>query len=528
MRRVLVGGLLGLALVLSGCESDPATPEHWEKRIGEAKGTKEKRKAIEDLRGSKYMTPAVLPVLVKRLDAEKKPEVKGDLARLLGEQKDPSAVEALMNAIEPGASDSETKTMNKEIAIALGTIKDPKAVPALIKLLKVKDNYTVIAAMEALGEMKAKEAFEPLYAIATDDAIEPFITKKAIIALGELADPRAVPGLVKAMFKERRGVSFYMESSFALYVLGKPAADALLPAVEGKDKELLEWAEKNNIKEMAIVAKSAQVLGDLHEERAEKAIVGLLNYKSDFDDIRLIIRMRAADALGRMRSKEAVKVLAGLVEEVEPSARREYVWSLSRIGGTGALAKLIETSGKGGWDARDQSMRGVAMLGDDPAVFDKFIAAEGKLFEGECKEDPEWDECKDQAASLKKHQDKIADYKLRAVAAAECKGAAACWAKKLDDKNEGVRERAAYELGRSNDASVIGELMNRLTEKNLDTRLAIIQGADWLVHDSKDAMKKAQEFLPALEKQLEAERGKTEFVKTNEDLRRLYVKVKRG
>ncbi len=528
MRRVIVGGLLGLALVVSGCSSDPATPEHWEKRLTDAKNTKERRRAVEDLRGSQYMSPAMLPVLQKRLDIEKKSEVKGDIARLLGEQKDASSLDALTNAIDPGASDSETKTMNKEIAIALGQLHDPRAVPPLIKLLKVKDNYTVIAAIEALGDLKAKDAFEPLYAIATDDAIEPFITKKAIIALGELADPRAVPGLVKAMFKERRGVSFYMESSFALYVLGKPAADALLPVVEGKDKELLEWSEKNNIKEMALIAKAAQVLGDLHDERAEKAIVGLLNYKSEFDDIRLIIRMRAADALGRMRSKGAVKILAGLLDEVEPTARREYVWSLSRIGGKDALARLIDTSGKGGWDARDQSMRGVAMLGDDPAVFDKFTAAEKKLFEAECKEDPDWDECKDFEGSLKKHQDKIAAYKLRAVAAAECKGAVACWAKKLDEKDEGVRERAAYELGRSNDASAIDALMSRLTETNLDTRLAIIQGADWLVHDSKEAMAQAQKSLPALEKQLEAERGKTEFIKTNEDLRRLYVKVKRG
>jgi HEAT repeat protein len=528
MRRIIIGGLLTGSLLLSGCKSDPTSPEHWEKRIAEAKGTKEKRRAVEDLRGSQYMTPAMLPMLQKRLENEKKPEVKGDIARLLGEAKDPSSLEALTNAIDPAASDSESKTMNKEIAIALGNLKDPRAVPALKKLLKVKDNYTVIAAIEALGELKAADAFDDLYAIATDDAIEPFITKKAIIALGELADPRAVPGLVKAMFKERRGVSFYMESSFALYVIGKPAADALLPVVEGKDKDLLAWAEKNNIKEMALIAKAAQVLGDLHDMRAEKTIVGLLNYKSDFDDIRLIIRMRAADALGRMRSKEAVKPLMALLDEPEPSARREYVWSLSRIGSKDALPRLIETSGKGGWDARDQSMRGVAMLGADPGVFDKFLAAEEKLFAAECKEDPEWDECKDQAASLKKHKERIEGYKLRAVAAAECKGDAACWSKKLDDKDEGVRERAAYEIGRSNDARAIDALISRLTEKNLDTRLAIIQGADWLVHDSKDAMAQAQKALPAMEKQLADEKGKTEFIKTNEDLRRLYVKVKRG
>ncbi|MEW5737875.1 MAG: HEAT repeat domain-containing protein [Myxococcota bacterium] len=528
MRRIVLGLGLSLAL-LTGCSKDPSTPEYWEARITDAKSKKDKKKAVEDLRGSRHMSKAMVPMLNKRLDSEKSPEVKAALARLLGEAKDPSSVEPLLNAVDLAASDSDARTMNKEIAVALGSIGDPKAVPTLAKMLRVKgDNYTVIAAIEALGELHAKEAFEPLYEIATDDAIEPFITKKAIMALGEIGDPRAVPGVVKAMFKERKGISFYMESSFALYQFGQPAADALVPVVDGKDKDLFQWAEKNNIKDVALYAKAAQVLGDLHDMRAEKTLISFLNFKSEFDDIKLIMRMKAADALGRMRSKEAAKVIAPMLLEDEANARHEYVWALARIGGKEAYGKLVESSGKGSWDAREQSMKGVAMVGDDPSVFDKFAKDEQKLLEAECKEDPEYSECKDVAASVKKHVEKINTMKLRVTAAAECKGDAACWAKKLDDKDEGVRERAAYEVGRSGKAELVGELMKRLTEKNLDTRLAFIQGADWLVHDSKAAMAEAQKFLPALEKQLADEKGKTDFVKVNEDLRRLYVKVKRG
>lgn len=527
MRRIVVGGLLSSALLLSACKIDLALPETWEKRIVGTKSTKEKLKAVEDLR-SKHMGPVMVPMLEKRLEEEKKPEVKAVIARVLGEAKQSSSVDALVNAIDPAASDSEAKTMNKEIAVALGKLGDTKGAAALTRLLKTKDNYTVVAAIEALGEMRAKESFDALYAIATDDAIEPFITKKAIMALGDLGDPRAVPGLVRAMFKERRGVSFYGESSFALYQLGTPAADALVPVVEGKDKELIDWASKNNVKEVALLAKGVQVIGDLHDRRAEKAIVGYLNYKSDFEDIKLIMRMRAADALGRMRSKEGVKPLAALLDEEEPNARKEYVWSLARIGGKDAVAKLIETASKGPWGAREESMRGVAMLGDDAAVFDRFAAAEQKLFEAECKDDPEFEECKDLPASVKKHQEKILGYKNRAAAGGQCKSDGACWVKQLDAKDEGTRERAAYEIGRSGNAALIDELMKRLPEKNLDTRLAIIQGADWLIDDSKDALAQARQGLPALEKQVADERGKTEFVKVNEDLRRLLAKLQRG
>lgn len=528
MRRSVAAGVLSLGLLLSGCEKDPAKPETWEKRISGTKSTKEKVKIVEELRTSKHMGASMVPMLEKRLADEKKPEVKMVIARVLGEANQKSSVDALMEAIDPAASDSDAKAMNKEIAISLGRLGDPKAASALTRLMKTKDNYTVIAAIDSLAELHAKDAFDPLYALATDEAIEPFITKKVIIALGNLGDPRAVPGLVKAMYKERKGISFYMESSFALYQIGKPAADALIPVVEGKDKDLIDWATKNNIKVEALSAKAIQVIGDLHDMRAEKAVIGLLSFKSDFDDIRLFVRMRAADALGRMRSKDGAKTLATMLDEDEPNARKEYVWALARIGNKEALPKLIDSATKGEWYVREESMRGVAMLGEDPAVFDKFSAQEEKLFTAECKENEGADGCADLPGSIKKHQEKIALFKNRVTAAAECKSDAACWAKKLDDKDDGTRERAAYEIGRSGKAELVTELMKRLRETNLDARLALIQGADWLSDDSKEGMALAQKGLPDLEKQMADERGKTEFVKVNEDLKRLLAQLKRG
>jgi len=53
-----------------------------------------------------------------------------------------------------------------------------------------------------------------------------------------------VPTLIKMMMKERRGVSFYVESSFSLYQIGKPAADLLVPTAEGQDKEILKWRKR--------------------------------------------------------------------------------------------------------------------------------------------------------------------------------------------------------------------------------------------------------------------------------------------
>ncbi len=530
MRNILLTVSLSLSLVLSGCKGDPNTPEYWQKSISNAKKKKDKVARVEALRAAKVVTPAFLPMLHKELESEKAGEVRAALARLLGELKDPSSVPSLLGALDFGASDSDEKAANKEIVVALGAIGDKRAVPDLVKLLSVRDNYTVIAAIEALGQMKAADAYEPLNKLAVEESTEPFISKKAIQALGEIGDPRAVQALIRMMMKERRGVSFYVESSYALYQIGTPAADALIHTADGSDKEILKWAAENKIVEPAVYAKAMQVLGDLHDPRGNKRMLSLLDYKNENLQFQLFVRMRAADALGRIRAKDAAKPLAAMLVEEEANARNEYIRALVRIGSKDAVPALAKAAATGSWDARQPAINGLAMLGGekDLATFEKLVKDEPATFAAECKEDPEYEECKTMDASVKKHVEAINNHVKRIEAAKTCKEDVSCWAKKLDDTNEGVRERAAIEIGRSNNAVAISELTKRLGEKNLDTRLAIIQATDWLVHDNKDAAKKAQDVLPTLEKQIADEKGKTEFVKVNEDLRRLYVKIKRG
>jgi HEAT repeat protein len=519
---------LALALLtLSGCKGDPSTPAWWEKSLSKARKTQDKVRVVESLRGSEHLNESFLPMLHELLKAEKRPEVRAALVRTVGSLKSPSSVEPLGNAVDLGATETAEHQVNKELAAALGEIGDPRAVPSLLHLLKSRDNYTRIAAIEALGRLRAAEAVEPLVKLATDEGVEPFLNKKAIEALGNIGDARAVPSLVRMMTKERRGVSFYVESSFALFQVGQPAADALLAVLEGRDAELARQAAEAGTLP-ANYAKAAQILGDLRERRAEKALVKQLGFKHADPQMEAIVRMQAADALGRMRLAAAVRPLAARVSEPDATVRQAYVYALVRLGGREALPALEKAAAQGDWYAREVALEGLAMLGDgrELAALEKLAAAEPGRTAAECKA-MGGEGCEDAEALGRQRAVAVARYGQRLEAARQCETDAGCWVKRLGDADKGVVKRAALEVGRSHAAEHVGALMGRLSEKQLDVRLALILAVEWLLEDGKEAAAQARSALPTLEKQLAEEQGRTEYMGVNEELRRLVVRLQR-
>jgi len=134
-------------------------------------------------------------------------------------------------------------------------------------------------------------------------------------------------------------------------------------------------------------------------------------------------------------------VLAAMLVEEEANARNEYIRALVRIGPSKeAITGLAKAAAKGSWDARQPAIIGLSMLGDDAdtATFAKLAKDEGATFAAECKEDPEFEDCKKADESTKKHVEAINNNLKRIDAAKACKSDVGCWAKKLDDTNEGV------------------------------------------------------------------------------------------
>jgi len=517
-------------LFLAGCKGDPNTPEYWEKAFKNGRRAQDRVRVIEDLRTTKRLTPAFAPLLHAQLQSEKQPEVKAELAKALGELGEASSLQPLADALDMGPANSDTNRMNREIAIALGKIPGAAAVPPLLRLLKSKDGYVQLEAIRSLGEQRAKEAVEPLVAMALDDSLEPLINRKAVQALGEIGDPRAIPTLVKMMFKQHRtrGDSFYGDSSFSLFQIGAPARDAVLSALKGEDRALLTWARQNNVEEAALYAKAAQVAGDLQDRRAEAVLIQRLAYKADDEDLQMMVRMTVADALGRMRASSAVNAIAALAADERIPARERYSWALARIGGRESIPALEKAATVGIWEARDRALAALSLLGDERELpaFERFLKEEEARTVSDCQK-YDLSGCSDPKALAAKHAQAITAHQQRLEAARECKADLACWSKKLEAKEPAVRERAALELGRLGKAPQAELLAQRVSDPDVEARAAAIQALDWLTEADGAAATAARKHLPALDKQLELDRSRTDYQRVNEDLRRVSVKLHR-
>lgn len=545
----VVAALLCVSLVGACSKGDPNDPQTWVKQLSsEEKATK--LRALEKLAElkDKSAAPGILPLL------QEGGEVKVQAVKTLAKLGDPSTVPALIDAIDFGVgagSDPAIKRANeanKEIAQALGEFGDKSAVEPLSKLAeRSKDSYAKIAAINALGDLGDAKAVPKLVEIAVDEGNEPYVNKKAVQALGNIGDPGAVPAIKKMLFHERKGISFYAESSYAAYQIGKKAAEPLLAVLEGKDDELNKWADEHDIYREALYAKAAQVLGDLNEDRAVPTLIKYLNYARPgtdpdaIDPTVLIVRRQAADALARMRVQGAVDPLVRNLREEEGNLRATYADALVNIGDRKALAALEKCSLTG--NAMDKSNHArkacyvaLSRLGDEKslATWEKWEKAEPAQSSKACMREMEYDGAAGREAA-QKHCDELAgnvvkllqENKARLVAYGECKADVACWSGKLKDENPIVRERAAIELGHIADPAAMPALLAALGDKNLEARFAAIMATDWVAAQSKAGLDAARAGLEAIDAQINTEKDKIQFVKINEDLKRLAVKIRR-
>src|SRR6266581_4033787 len=199
-----------LALLLCACRpSDPKDPNTWLKRLSDA-DPRARQQALQELR------------------------------KLKAREAAPQVAQLLKDVM-----------VREEAATALRDIGGADEVPALLD------------AVQALGEVKFKEAVVELSLLVDDPSAPPLLVKKAVVALGQIGDPAAIPALQHALVLERQGVSLLPEASYALFQLGPAAVAPLIRMAKDEDPAYLKWARENNRAPAGTYAKAALVLGDL-------------------------------------------------------------------------------------------------------------------------------------------------------------------------------------------------------------------------------------------------------------------------
>jgi HEAT repeat protein len=516
MPRHSAAAVVAAALALAAC-GNPKDAEGWAKRAAGRSRLDEKLAALAEVRKAPGDRKAAVPHLVEILkDEDAQPKAKGEAAVALGEIGDPAAVPALVAAIRPEARDRDVMDANRHLADALGALRAREAVQVLKDLLaKSPDGFSQVAAVDALGRIGDPAAIETLVAVATGDGTEPFTARKALLALGRIGDARAGPAVLRMLFEERPGVSFFPEAAFAAVQIGRPMAGPLLAVLEGKDAALAAWARERGVVPGALYAKSAQLLGDVGGADAVPALVGKLAYQDPDPGIAMFVRVFAAESLGRMRAKEAVRPLGDLVaREKDPNVRDRYCDALVRIGDPAALAPLKAAAQAGDWDLRSGPLTALSRLGGE-AERAAIAAAKAK----DCGA-----ACPPAVAAA------FAGMTARLDAARAC-SSASCWAGKLGDASAPVRDRAALEIGRAGGAShaaALGEAIVRpvADDADLAARYHAVLALSWIA--SREKLGAAGPIAQKIDAMIAQDRGRTLTAGVNEDALRLATKLGRA
>ncbi len=481
----------------------------------------------------KQKVKAAVPGLLKMLAVPPNNQTEDrhqiDAAGALMKIGDPSAVDGLAAALHMDAgtssdyADKNANRANEKIASALGSLGDKKASGPLLKLFgKTNAGGVRLKIIRALGKVGDEKAVDALSDVALTDP-EKFLRKTAVISLGEIASksPKSIDTLVQMMFVEFKGVSFYKEASYALYRVGPASVDKLLETMNMKNKAVNTYFEKiGGVKESAIKAKCAYVLSDLRDKRGVEPVIEA--FKAAIDKADPVVLGFAPPAMAAFGDKRAIEPLRTKMETLDASLRGSILRALNQLGDVESVPKLIETMTADHFVTKcfkDKMASKAQCAADKPSLWAAQKAAvdhASNLAQAE-----HYDAFKkvvdgEKEAEMKKYF--TARFK-KVEAAKECKKDVGCWSKKLKDKDPLIREKAAWELGRIGGKSVIDPLTEALGDKKPEARSAAIM-VYYNVGDKR--------AVPSIKKRLEDEVSRADYIKVNEDLKRLLIFLERS
>lgn len=212
----------------------------------------------------------------------------------------------------------ETAGRRAAAARALGMLGDPSAVPALVSALETDEPVLATAVAEALGRLQAVEAVPTLARVLhSPDAAAPSAAANALAAIGT---PEALDALMAALGSDEMTAARHAAMS-ALETLGSPAVPGLLNLAATGDVA----AQRNAVELLGWIGDPA-------------ALDGLLAALQAVDDG---VRAQAAWALGELGDPAALEALASAASgDASAQVRLQATQAMARLPQVeGALAQ---------------------------------------------------------------------------------------------------------------------------------------------------------------------------------------------
>ena len=495
MRKLIA---VAIAVVgIAGCYNDPTDPKTWIKQLGDPRDSKEAVRQLVKLKDRQAVGP-LIELYKHSHDSEQ--------LKAIASFDDPASVPTLIDSLDYTEDSFDDASI---AATALGEIGDKSAVDPLMKALvkqlpvKTRANVVKLEAMKALAKIKDPRAVEALIKVLSTPSEEQdlFLNQKAAIYLGQFADPKAVPALVRGLFMSgsgaTAGANIYQQCRTALIAIGEPSVDKLVETMQRKNLDVEVDAKKYNFFPGIVVQKSTVLLGDIRSKKAVPAMIeelgkpdeglkappgqGVSGHQS------LIV------ALGQISGPDVEKpLLAVLIDPKRHTKERSAAAeALNLVGDPSALPVLLKV-------AQGKFINGTTIDPEAGAVVASAATAYSRLAD-------------DSAANItfQKVPEEIADMAevfknaaTRLQLAKDCKKDLACFAKALNDKDGIKAEKAAIMLARMGKPGLI-ELSKAVGAQDLSVRLVVLAGID---HNGD---KSSVECIAALNKQIEHDEGKS-------------------
>ncbi|MDE0881970.1 MAG: HEAT repeat domain-containing protein [Myxococcota bacterium] len=456
------------------------------------------------------------------------------MGRAFGEEIVPELLKGLRieGLVPVTSSEKEANNANRSIGTALQELAINHGIKlgdgvseSVARYANSGDIQTALTFIELLGLTGSKRGTGDLLEMIADSDNN-FIVKNCVIALGNIRDPAALDTLIEHMFRERMGVSFYAEASFALFQHGgvEGLQAKLETAFAGKNEKVNDMMKGSKACQDAkgvcyiIQAKVAEVMSDVGLSDAQVVSLNKIALSKGANQ-QLVTKI--IEALGRTGSAKAVPEI---MKHKSNLTVREFVGrSIARIGDRKAALALAKQGSHRSFLADAKKMGYGAEAASKSELEIRRFTLENASRAGDDKVTKEI-EAQIKAEKVPKIRAMMEQQLKRSTVYDKCKADMGCYRKLLYSDEPMIREKAAYEIAYARDEGSIGELVKSIhssVDNTNESRFAKFW-ALWQIGPQK-----GKKYLKRLSKMAEVDKKNQDYVRIAAEVERLVDRMRR-